>query len=409
MDNRPINTIREDFPLLKQKSRGKTLVYLDSGATAQKPQAVLDALQHYYCYDNANVHRGLYDLSERATAAYEATREKVKNFINARHTHEIIFTRSTTESINLVAMSFGLLKIKSGDEIIVSEMEHHSNIVPWQLLAERTGAVLKVIPVNDDGALNIEKYQSLLNQRTKLVALIHVSNVLGTVNPVKRIIQLAHDNRVPVLLDGAQAVPHQHVDVQDLDCDFYAFSSHKLYGPTGVGVLYGKTEWLNAMPPYQGGGDMIRRVSFSKTEYNVLPYKFEAGTPNIAGVVGLGAAIDYLEKIGIEKIHEYESGLLRYATEVLLKIPGLTIIGETAEKAAVISFVMEQAHPHDIATILDNEGIAIRAGHHCAMPLMERFRVPATARLSFAVYNTVDEIDRAVVGLYKVIEFFGRK
>ena len=402
-----VAAIKKDFPLLKQTAHGKPLVYLDSGATAQKPQAVIDVVKHYYQHDNANVHRGLYGLSERATKAYEDARQKIKEFINAKHVHEIIFTRGTTEAINLVAYSFGALQVKQGDEIIISAMEHHSNIVPWQILCERTGATLKIIPVKDDGSLDLEQYKTLMTERTKLVGLVHVSNVLGTVNPVKEIIKMAHQNNIPVLLDGAQAIPHMRIDVQDLDCDFYAFSSHKLYGPTGVGVLHGKSKWLDAMPPYQSGGDMIRRVSFAKTEYNVLPYKFEAGTPNMAGVIGLGAAIDYVNLIGFDKIAKHEVALTKYTNEVLQNIPGLRIIGTTPNKIGVISFVMEQAHPHDISTILDSEGIAIRAGHHCAMPLMERFKVPATARVSFAFYNTKQELEPLVQGLYQVKKIFG--
>ena len=404
-----LNSIKKDFPLLQQKVHGKPLVYLDSGATAQKPQAVIDAVNYYYQHDNANVHRGLYALSERATTAYEAVRDKVKHLINAKHTHEIIFTRGTTDAINLAAHSFGLLRVQQGDEIVISAMEHHSNIVPWQLLCERVGAVLKIIPVNDDGSLDLEAYKTVLTARTKLVGLVHVSNVLGTVNPVKAMISLAHEQNIPVLLDGAQAVPHQHVDVQDLDCDFYAFSSHKLYGPTGVGILYGQSKWLDAMPPYQGGGDMIRQVSFSKTQYNDLPYKFEAGTPNIAGVVGMGAAIDYVHAIGFDAIVAHETTLKIVADEKLQAIPGLRVIGTTPDKSGVISFVMAQAHPHDIATILDSEGVAIRAGHHCAMPLMDRFNLSATARASFGIYNTLDDVDRLMLGLQKVIKLFGKE
>lgn len=403
-----VEAIRADFPLLSQKAHGKSLVYLDSGATAQKPQVVIDVVSRYYCHDNANVHRGLYVLSERATAAYEMARQTVKEFIHAKHAHEIIFTRGATEAINLVAASFGHLKVKAGDEILISEIEHHSNIVPWQLLCERTGATLKIIPANDDGSLDLEQYESLLTKRTRLVGVVHVSNVLGTVNPVKKMIEMAHRQDIPVLIDGAQAVPHLRVDVQDLDCDFYVFSSHKLYGPTGVGVLYGKSDWLNAMPPYQGGGDMISRVSFLKTEYNVLPHKFEAGTPNMAGVIGLGAAIDYVSHIGLDRIAAHEMALTQYATQALQQIPGLRIIGTTPDKAAVISFVMDQIHPHDIGTILDTEGVAIRAGHHCAMPLMARYNVPATARVTFGVYNHQQDVDRLIEGLQKVINLFGK-
>ncbi len=403
-----VAAIREDFPILKQLSRGKPLVYLDTSATAQKPQQVIDAVQRYYGHDNANVHRGVYELSERATQAYEGVREKIKSFINAKHAHEVVLTRGATDSINLVASSFGAINVRSGDEILISEMEHHSNIVPWQMLCERVGARLTVVPVEDDGAIDINQYRNLLSKRTRLVALVHVSNVLGTINPVKEMIKMAHALDIPVLLDGAQAVPHMRVDMQDLDCDFYVFSSHKLYGPTGVGVLYGKTKWLSTMPPYQGGGDMISRVSFDKTEYNVLPYKFEAGTPNIAGVIGFGAAIDYVQRIGFDFIHKHGQVLLAYATRLLSNVNGVKIIGHAKEKGPVISFVMEQAHPHDIATILDSEGVAIRAGHHCAMPLIERFHVPATARVSFGVYNTFEDVDRLVLGLNKVIEIFGK-
>lgn len=379
---------------------------MDSGATAQKPQIVIDAMSHYYCNNNANVHRGIYTISERATTAYENMRKKIKAFINAAHAHEIIFTRGTTESINLVASSFGAMQVQQGDEVVISEMEHHSNIVPWQLLCERAEAKLKIIPVNDNGILNLDEYRKLLTERTKIIGLIHVSNVLGTVNPVKEMIRLAHQKNIPILLDGAQAIPHMVVDVQDLDCDFYTFSGHKLYGPTGIGVLYGKTNLLEKMPPYQGGGDMIRRVTFEKTEYNVLPHKFEAGTPHIAGVIGLGTAIDYLMAIGFEKINAHEKALLNYVTQKLHQISGLKIIGDAPNKVGVISFTMEQAHPHDIATILDHEGIAIRAGHHCAMPLMERFKLPATARITFGLYNTFDDIDRLIDGLVLVNQIF---
>ncbi|MFV9988860.1 MAG: cysteine desulfurase [Coxiella endosymbiont of Dermacentor nuttalli] len=403
------SSLRDDFPLLKERIWGESLVYLDSGTTAQKPQAVIDAVNRYYCHDNANVHRGIYTISERATTAYENTRKKVKAFINAAHLHEIIFTRGATESINLVAASFGTLQVQFGNEVLISAMEHHSNIVPWQLLCERVGAKLKIIPVHDDGTLNLDEYQGLLTTHTKIVGLIHVSNVLGTVNAVKKMIHLAHQKNIPVLLDGAQAIPHIAIDVQELDCDFYVFSGHKLYGPTGIGVLYGKTKWLEKMPPYQGGGNMIRQVTFEKTEYNSLPHKFEAGTPNIAGVVGLGAAIDYLMAIGFEKMNIHEKALLNYATEKLQKISGLKIIGNSPHKIGVISFIMKQAHPHDIATILDSKGIAIRAGHHCAMPLMKRFNLPATARITLGVYNTFNDIDRLVDGLIQVNQIFNER
>lgn len=402
-----IETIRQDFPLLSQTVNRKPLVYLDSGATTQKPAVVIDALRHYYQYDNANVHRGVYTLSERATAAFENTRRIVQQFINAKHAHEIIFTSGTTAAINLVAHCLSQLQIKTGDEIIISAMEHHSNIVPWQIVCERIGSVLKIIPVLDNGELDLNAYSQLLNSRTKLVSLIHVSNVLGTINPVKSMIAAAHQHKIPVLLDGAQAVAHMPVDVQALDCDFYVFSAHKLYGPTGVGILYGKSSWLEAMPPYQSGGDMIRQVSFAKTEYAGLPYKFEAGTPNIAGVIGLGAAIDYVRQIEWENIIAHEQELMKYATQQLQLIPGIKIFGEAKEKLAVISFVLKNIHPHDIGTILDSEGIAVRVGHHCAMPLMERFQVPAMVRVSLGIYNHFTDIDRLCSGLRKVIEMLG--
>ena len=398
--------IINDFPILQQTVNGKRLVYLDSAASAQKPNAVIDAVSHYYTHDHANVHRGVYALSQRATERYEAVRQICRHFIHAKHDYEIIFTKGTTESINLVATAYGQAFIQAGDEIILSTMEHHSNIVPWQLLGERTGAIIKVIRVNDDGTLDLNHYQQLLTEKTKMVSIVHASNVLGTVNPVKEMIALAHQRHIPVLLDAAQSVPNRPVDVQVLDCDFFVFSSHKLYGPTGVGVLYAKEALLEAMPPYQAGGDMIRRVRFEKTDYNELPYKFEAGTPNMAGVIGLGAAINYIRKIGIQAIVQHGRSLLRYATEQLLQIPGLNIVGTAAEKVPVISFVMDSAHPHDIGTILDHEGIAIRAGHHCAMPLMDYFGLPATARVSFGLYNTKQDVDRLIFGLHKVSEIF---
>jgi cysteine desulfurase/selenocysteine lyase len=398
--------VREDFPILKQAVHGKPLVYLDNAATAQKPQAVLDALVRYYTTDNANVHRGVHLLSERATNAYEEARAKVQRFLNAAHAHEVVFVRGATEGINLVAQSYGRTRLRAGDEIIISAMEHHSNIVPWQILGEQTGAVLRVIPINDDGELLIEEYEKLLGPKTKLVAVVHVSNALGTLNPVRRLIEMAHRQHVPVLLDGAQAVPHLPVDVRELDCDFYVFSGHKLFGPTGIGVLYGKTELLDAMPPYQGGGDMIRTVTFEKTLYNVLPYKFEAGTPHIEGVIGLGAAIDYVRTLGLETVAAYEHDLLAYGTAALKQIPGVRLIGTAREKAGVLSFTLEGVHPHDLGTILDQDGIAIRTGHHCAQPVMDRFGVPATARASLALYNTHEELDALVEGLYKVKEMF---
>jgi cysteine desulfurase/selenocysteine lyase len=402
-----VQKIRRDFPILSEKVNGKPLVYLDNAATSQKPRWVIDTIHHYYEADNANIHRGVHLLSERATDEYEKARVKIQHFINAKEAREIIFVRSTTEAINLVAQSYGRKNIKAGDEIIISRMEHHSNIVPWQLLCEATGAVLKIIPINESGELLLDEYEKLLSEKTKFVAVGHVSNALGTINPVKEIIQKAHRLNVPVLLDGAQAAPHLKIDVQDLDCDSYAFSGHKLFGPTGIGILYGKARLLEAMPPYQGGGDMISKVTFEKTLYNHLPYKFEAGTPHISGAIGLGAAIDYLNEIGLENAAKYEHELLQYATEELSKISGLRIIGTAKNKASVISFVMEEIHPHDIGTVLDLEGIAIRTGHHCAMPLMQWYQVPATARASFAFYNTREEIDTLVKGLYKVKEVFG--
>jgi len=399
--------IRADFPILRQMINGNPLVYLDNAATSQKPHVVIEGLKRYYETENSNIHRGVHYLSELATRDYEEARSKIRRFINAAEIGEVIFTRGATEGINLVASSYGRKFVKSGDEIIISALEHHSNIVPWQLVAEEVGAKLNVIPINDDGELIIEEYDRLLNSRTKLVAVAHVSNSLGTVNPVKRIIEMAHSYDVPVLLDGAQAAPHITLDVRDLDCDFYAFSGHKLCGPTGIGVLYGKSDWLNAMPPYQGGGDMIASVSFEKTTFNSLPHKFEAGTPHIAGGIGLGIAIDYLTSIGIDRIAAHEHELLDYATEALTSIPRVKIIGTAREKASVLSFTIDSIHPHDIGTILDQEGIAIRAGHHCAQPVMKRFGVPATARASFALFNTKSEIDVLVDGINRVIEVLG--
>ena len=397
---------KKDFPVFMQKIHGKPFVYLDSAASSQKPQCVIDALVHYYQNDHANVHRGVYELSERATRAYENTRKHVKEFIHAKCTHEIIFTRGTTESINLVAQSYGRSQFKAGDEIIISAMEHHSNIVPWQILNEQCGTLLKIIPISDVGEIDIEAYKKLFSSKTKMVAITHASNVLGTINPVKEMIDIAHSKNVPVLIDGAQAFPHLSIDVQALDCDFYAFSSHKAYGPTGVGILYGKEKLLEKMPPYQGGGDMIERVTFEKTTYNALPYKFEAGTPNIADVVAFNAALDYLQSIGMKTISEHEQFLLSYATDQLTTIPTLKIIGTAKNKVGVISFVLDDVHPHDIATILDHEGVAIRAGHHCAMPLMERLNIPACARASFGLYNMKEDIDALVQGLHAVKRLF---
>lgn len=391
--------VKKDFPILTQHNRGNPLIYLDSGASAQKPQQVIDAISHFYSHDYANIHRGIYELSERSTKLYEDTRHKVAQFINAKSASEIVFVRGTTEGINLVAQALGRNKWKAGDEVIISEMEHHSNIVPWYLLKEQIGITLKVIPIYDDGGLDIEAYKKLFSSRTKMVALTHASNVLGTINPVKEIATIAHEHDVPVLFDGAQAVPHMPVDVQDIDCDFYVFSSHKLYGPTGLGILYGKQSWLDAMPPYQGGGDMIETVSFSNVTYAKAPQKFEAGTPDIAGVIGLAAAIDYVNAIGMKNIFSHEQTLLKYAQPKLLALPGLRILGNVPNKVGVISFVMDTIHPHDIGTVLDHEGIAVRAGHHCAMPLMDRLQVPATVRASFGVYNNEKDIDALVSAL----------
>lgn len=401
-----VHKYRRDFPILAEKVYGKPLVYLDNAATTQKPKAVIDRITNYYALENSNIHRGVFCLSEKATQAYESARHKIQKFIGAASTKEIIFTRGTTESINLVAQSYGRSFLKQGDEILITAMEHHSNIVPWQLACQKTGAVLKVAPINDRGELELEAFKKNLNKRTKIVAICHVSNALGTVNPVKKMIAWAHEAGAVVLVDGAQATAHLPVNVQDLDCDFYAFSGHKMFGPTGIGILYGKEKWLEKMPPYQGGGDMIRTVAFEKTTYNDLPYKFEAGTPHIAGVIGLGEAVDYLLTVGLENIRCYEQELLEYATAVLKKVPGLRMVGEAKDKAGVISFILGTAHAHDIGTILDREGIAIRAGHHCAMPVMERFKVPATARASFAFYNTREEIDSLAQALRRVMEVF---
>jgi cysteine desulfurase/selenocysteine lyase len=405
-DEFDVESLRSLFPILRQKVHGKPLVYLDNAATSQKPQVVIDALSDYYTTHNSNVHRGVHTLSERATKAYEDARSTVQRFINAAETHEIIYVRGATEGINLVAQSYGRKFLKAGDEIIISTMEHHSNIVPWQMLCEQVGARLRVIPINDSGELLLDEYEQLLSERTKFVSLVHVSNAIGTINPARQVIELAHRRNIPVLLDGAQAVPHLPVDVQALDCDFYAFSGHKVFAPTGIGILYGKTKFLDAMPPYQGGGDMIRLVTFEKTHYNTLPYKFEAGTPDIAGAIGLGAAIDFLSDLGLEQIGAYEHELLKYGTEALSGIDGVRLIGTAKRKASVLSFIVEGVHAHDVGTILDHEGIAVRAGHHCAMPVMQRFGVPATARASLAVYNTKAEIDALVKGIYKVKTFF---
>jgi len=402
-----VEKVREDFPVLKQSIHGKPLVYLDSAATAQKPFAVIEAIRKFHEVDCANIHRGVHELSQRSTAAYEETRVKAKKFLNARSKNEIVFVRGTTEGINLVSSAWGRQNVKKGDEIIISALEHHSNIVPWQMLCEEKEASLRVIPMNDRGELLLDEYEKLLNPRTRLVAVGHVSNALGTINPVKTIIEMAHKAGALALIDGAQAAPHMKVDVQALDADFYTFSGHKVCGPTGIGVLYGKTKLLLAMPPYQGGGDMIRTVTFEKTTYNDVPYKFEAGTPNIAGGIGLGAALDYVTHLGLDKIAAYEHELLEHGTKVLSKIPGLRLIGTAREKAAVLSFVMEGIHPHDIGTVLDRMGIAVRTGHHCAQPVMDWFHVPATTRASLAFYNTMREIDALAEGLHKVKEVFG--
>jgi len=402
-----VNRIREDFPILKKKVHGKNLVYLDNAATTQKPNYVIDKVNEYYTTMNANIHRGVHALSQEATEAFEGARIQIKQFINALGKNQIIFTRGTTEAINLVASSYGRSNIKEGDEIIISHMEHHSNIVPWQLLCKEKNAKLRVIPVNDAGELIYEEFEKLVNSRTKFISIVYVSNSLGTINPVKDIINYAHQFNIPVLVDAAQAVNHLKVDVQDLDCDFLAFSGHKIYGPTGIGALYGKVELLESMPPYMGGGDMISKVTFEETTYNELPHKFEAGTPDIAGAIGLGAAIEYVTKIGIDNIKQHENSLLEYATQQIAQVPGLRIIGTAKEKTSVLSFVLENIHPHDIGTFLDFEGVAIRTGHHCTQPLMQRYNIPATSRASFAMYNTKEEVDVLISGLKKIIEVFG--
>lgn len=406
-DKLNIEAIRRDFPILNLKVHGRQLVYLDNAATTQKPQVVLDAIQRYYTEQNSNVHRGVHYLSQLATREYEGARVKIQRFINAAESHEVIFTHGATEGINLIASSYGRKFVHEGDEVVISAMEHHSNIVPWQMLCEQVGAKLRIIPINEKGELLIDDLEAMINARTRLIALVHLSNALGTINPVKRVIDIAHSHDVPVLLDGAQATSHLKIDVQELDCDFYVFSGHKVCGPTGIGVLYGKSQWLESMPPFMGGGDMISSVSFEKTTYNSLPYKFEAGTPNIEGAIGLGVAIDYLTGIGIDRIAAYENELLDYATEVIGSIPGVKLIGTAREKSSVLSFTLENIHPHDIGTILDQEGIAIRAGHHCAQPVMKFFNVPATARASFSFYNTKQEIDTLAEGIQRVIEVFG--
>ena len=402
-----VERIRKDFPILHQVVHGKPLVYLDNAATTQKPQPVLDALRAYYTADNANVHRGVHLLSERATEAYEAARTRVRRFLNVADPREIVFVRGATEGINLVARTYGRQAVGPGDEILITGLEHHSNIVPWQMLCDDQGAALRVVPINDSGEVDLEAYDRLLSDRTRLVAVAHVSNALGTIVPIGRMIEAAHRRGVPVLVDGAQAVAHMSVDVQALDCDFYVFSGHKVFGPTGIGALYGKSELLERMPPFHGGGDMIKSVSFEKTVYNDLPYKFEAGTPDIAGAIGLGVALEYLEALGRDRVEAYERELLAYGTERLSSCPGVRLIGTAREKAGVLSFVVDGVHAHDVGTILDREGIAVRAGHHCAMPVMARFGVAATTRASLAFYNTREELDALVDGLEKVWEIFG--
>ena len=405
MSNLNINTIRADFPVL-QEINGFPLVYLDNAATSQKPRQVIEAVSHYYLHDNANIHRGVHKLSQRATDLYEAARAKVRQFVNANSDKEIIFTRGATEAINLVAQSFVRPMLQPDDEILISHLEHHANIVPWQILCEQTGAKLKVIPMTQSGELDLTDFDAMLTERTRILAVGQVSNALGTINPVKSMIARARAKNIPVLIDGAQAVPHMTVDVQDLDCDFYVFSGHKMFAPTGIGALYGRKDLLNAMPPYQGGGDMILSVSFEKTIYNELPAKFEAGTPNISGVIGLGAAIDYMWQIGIDNIAAQEHHLLDIATRKIEALPGVRIIGTAAEKAAVISFMIEGVHPHDVGTIFDQQGVAIRTGHHCAQPVMEFYDIPATARASFAFYNSEEEVDALINAIQKTQELF---
>ncbi len=391
-----VQNIRQDFPSLQQTVYGKPLVYFDNAATSQKPKQVINRIQRYYEVENSNVHRGVHYLSQVATEAYEHTRKLAQELIHAKEEHEIIFVKGTTEGINLVAQSFGRKFISQGDEILISTMEHHSNIVPWQILCENIGAKLQIIPINEAGEINLEEYTHLLNEKTRLVATLHVSNTLGTINPVKEMITIAHERNIPVLLDGAQAVPHMKVDVQELDCDFYTFSSHKMFGPTGIGILYGKEKWLEEMPPFMGGGDMIDRVTFEKTTFNTLPHKFEAGTPNIAGSIGLGAAIEYINQIGYDQISAYESELLAYGTQRMEEVRGVRIIGTAKHKAGVISFLIGHIHPYDLGTILDRHGIALRTGHHCTQPLMDYYSIPGTMRASFAFYNTLEEIDRLI-------------
>jgi cysteine desulfurase/selenocysteine lyase len=401
-----VERVRADFPILRREVRGHPLVYLDNAATTQKPQVVLDALNNYYTDINANVHRGVHQLSELATEAYEGSREKIRRFFNAASTREIVFTRNATESINLIANVFGRWKLAAGDEVVISAMEHHSNIVPWQLICEERNARLRVAPIDDRGELILEELDRLIGPRTKLISIAHMSNALGTINPVKEIVRMAHARAVPVMFDGSQAAYHMRVDVQALDCDFYAATGHKIYGPTGIGILYAKERWLEAMPPFMGGGDMIRTVAFEKSTWNDLPHKFEAGTPDIAGAIGLGAAIEYVQGVGLDAIESHERDLLEYGTAALASVPGLRIIGTARRKASILSFVMEGVHPHDIGTIVDREGVAIRTGHHCAQPLMDRFGIPGTARASLAMYNTREDLDALVRGLKQVRTLF---
>ncbi len=403
VEQKSIVDLRNDFPTLKRKVNGKDLVYFDNGATAQKPQVVIDRINQYYQDENSNIHRGVHTLSQEATAAYEEARRKIQAYINAPLEEEVIYTKGTTDGINLVANGFTRGILKEGDEVVISAMEHHSNIVPWQMACEYTGATLKVAPITDEGELILEEFKALLSEKTKLVAITHVSNTLGTINPVKEIVEAAHALDIPVLFDGAQSVPHMKVDVQELDCEFYAFSGHKMFGPTGIGILYGKKEWLDKLPPYQGGGDMIKTVSFEKTTYNDLPHKFEAGTPNIAGGIGLGAAVDYLNELDWEAVHAHEDELLEYATEQISQIEGIRIVGTAKNKAGVLSFVHEKAHHYDMGTILDQLGVAVRTGHHCTEPLMHRCNVTGTARASFAFYNTKEEVDVFIAALKRAL------
>ncbi len=405
-NNFDINKIREDFPILKTEIYGKPLIYLDNAATTQKPQCVIDAVTNYYLSENSNIHRGVHYLSELATKKYENARNTIQKFINAEKSQEIIFTRGTTESLNLFASSFGRMFLKAGDEILISTMEHHSNIVPWQMLCEQIGCVLKVIPINDEGEIIFEEFEKLLSEKTKIVSIVHISNSLGTINPIEDIIEKAHQKGIPVMIDAAQSIHHIKIDVRKLDADFLAFSGHKIYGPTGIGILYGKKKYLDKMQPYQGGGDMILSVSFEKTIYNELPYKFEAGTPNICGAIGLAEAVKYIENIGLDNIYNYEKELLNYATNLANEIPELTIIGRAKNKSSVLSFVLDNIHPHDIGTLIDREGIAVRTGHHCTEPVMRRYSLPATSRASFSFYNTKEEIDKLFLAVKKIINMF---